>query len=276
MVESTAGRRAPRADEEAVVTRLRAAGCVFAEDEARLLLESVTGPVLERLVRRRTAGEPLEQVLGWAAFDGLRLVVEPGVFVPRRRTELLVRLADSALAEAGVLPGSSAPAAVVVELFCGVGAVAAALLRRRPGLEVVAADLDPAAVRCARRNLGDRATVVGGDLVAEVPPQLRGRVDVLIANAPYVPTAALATMPPEARLHESVLALDGGDDGLDLHRRIAAVAGEWLSPTGSLLVETSERQAAATAGLFTAAGLVATVQRDDELDATAVRAHRVG
>jgi release factor glutamine methyltransferase len=279
VVQTTAGRGPTGADEEAVVARLRAAGCVFAEDEARLLLEAATGADLEGLVRRRTTGEPLEQVLGWAAFDGLRLVVEPGVFVPRRRTELLVRLADAALAgsaaESGVLPGPSAPTPVVVELFCGVGAVAAALLRRRPGLEVVAADLDPAAVRCARRNLGDRATVVGGDLVAEVPPRLRGRVDVLVANAPYVPTAALATMPPEARLHESVLALDGGDDGLDLHRRIAAVAGEWLSPTGSLLVETSERQAGATARLFTAAGLAATIERDDELDATAVRAHRV-
>jgi release factor glutamine methyltransferase len=281
VVETTAGRGPTGADEEAVVARLRAAGCVFAEDEARLLLEAATDADLEGLLRRRTTGEPLEQVLGWAAFDGLRLVVEPGVFVPRRRTELLVRLADAALAaaEAGsdrrVPPGPSAPTPVVVELFCGVGAVAAALLRRRPGLEVVAADLDPAAVRCARRNLGDRATVVGGDLVAEVPPRLRGRVDVLVANAPYVPTAALATMPPEARLHESVLALDGGDDGLDLHRRIATVAGEWLSPTGSLLVETSERQAGATARLFTAAGLAATIERDDELDATAVRAHRV-
>ncbi|WP_245186109.1 putative protein N(5)-glutamine methyltransferase [Frigoribacterium sp. PvP032] len=265
-VVETAGHGARASDEEAVVARLRAAGCVFAEDEARLLLETAAGPELEALVARRTAGEPLEQVLGWAAFDGLRLVVEPGVFVPRRRTELLVRLADAALA--------SGTAPVVVELCCGVGAVATALLRRRPRLEVVAADLDPVAVRCARRNLGDRATVVGGDLFAELPSRLRGRVSVLVANAPYVPTAAIATMPPEARVHESPLALDGGDDGLDLHRRIAAEAGEWLSPTGTLLIETSERQAEATAALFAAAGLVTSVERDDDLDATAVRATR--
>jgi len=137
---------------------------------------------------------------------------------------------------------------------------------------VVAADLDPVAVRCARRNLGERATVVGGDLFAELPARLRGRVDVLIANAPYVPTAAIATMPSEARLHESVLALDGGADGLDLHRRIAAGAAEWLSPTGTLLIETSERQAEATAALFAAAGLDVSVERDDDLDATAVSA----
>jgi release factor glutamine methyltransferase len=273
VVDTTAGHGEPGPDEEAVVARLRAAGCVFAEDEARLLLEAATaGPGLESLVLRRTAGEPLEQVLGWAAFDGLRLVVEPGVFVPRRRTELLARLADAALAASGSALGA---APVVVELCCGVGAVAAALLRRRPLLDVVAADLDPVAVRCARRNLGERATVVGGDLFAELPARLRGRVDVLVANAPYVPTAAIATMPPEARLHESLLALDGGDDGLDLHRRIASGAGEWLGPTGTLVIETSEAQAEATAALFAAAGLVTAVQHADDLDATAVSATRL-
>ena len=223
MVDTAAGHGAQGLDEEAVVARLRAAGCVFAEDEARLLLEAAVGPSSRSLVARRAAGEPLEQVLGWAAFDGLRLVVEPGVFVPRRRTELLVRLADAALAACRArAPSGRDGLPVVVELCCGVGAVAAALLRRRPRLDVVAADLDPVAVRCARRNLGERATVVGGDLFAELPARLRGRVDVLVANAPYVPTAAIATMPPEARLHEPVLALDGGADGLDLHRRIAA------------------------------------------------------
>ncbi|MBD8583812.1 methyltransferase [Frigoribacterium sp. CFBP 8766] len=285
MVDTAAGHGAQGLDEEAVVARLRAAGCVFAEDEARLLLEAAVGSELEVLVARRASGEPLEQVLGWAAFDGLRLVVEPGVFVPRRRTELLVRLADAALA---AVPGprsapgrgqvplggttASGTAPVVVELCCGVGAVSAALLRRRPRLDVVAADLDPVAVRCARRNLGERATVVGGDLFAELPARLRGRVDVLIANAPYVPTAAIATMPPEARLHEPVLALDGGADGLDLHRRIAAGAAAWLSPTGTLVIETSEAQAEGTAALFAAADLVTAVERDEDLDATAVSA----
>jgi release factor glutamine methyltransferase len=273
VVETTAGLEAGDPVEEALVARLREAGCVWAEDEARLLLAAAHGPALDALAARRAAGEPLEQVLGWAAFAGLRLVVEPGVFVPRRRTELLVRLADAALTcpDAGRGPDK---APVVVELCCGVGAVAAALLELRPALEVVAADLDPAAVRCARRNLGGRAEVVGGDLFAELPGRLRGRVDVLVANAPYVPTAAIATMPPEARLHESVLALDGGGDGLDLHRRIAAGAGEWLSAAGTVLVETSRAQAEATAALFTTAGLVAAAVRDDDLDATVVRAAR--
>jgi len=261
-------------DEEAVVRRLRTAGCVWAEDEARLLLEAAAGAELEALLARRVAGEPLEQVLGWAGFAGLRLAVEPGVFVPRRRTGLLLDLAEAALAAATDDDDVAVPAPVVVELCCGVAAVATALLHRSPGLDVVASDLDPAAVRCARRNLGPRALVVEGDLFGGLPARLRGQVDVLVANAPYVPTGAIATMPPEARLHESPLALDGGADGLDLHRRIAASAGEWLSPTGTVLVETSVRQALATSALFTAAGLDATVERDDELDATAVRVTR--
>ncbi|MBD8726521.1 putative protein N(5)-glutamine methyltransferase [Frigoribacterium sp. CFBP 13707] len=273
MVEQRAGQRAEQGDEQHVVDRLRAAGCVFAEDEARLLVEAATGGEREAMVRRRVAGEPLEQVLGWASFDGLRVPVVPGVFVPRRRTELLVDVADALLdgTGAGAPVRRGAPARpVVVELCCGVAAVSAALLHRRPGLDLVAADLDPAAVGRARRTLGDRASVLEGDLFRPLPPRLLGRVDVLVANAPYVPTGAIATMPPEARLHESVLALDGGADGLDLHRRIAGEARAWLAPGGSLLVETSEAQADATEALLAAAGLVTRVHRDDDRDATVV------
>jgi release factor glutamine methyltransferase len=267
VVEQRAGRRAEQGDEQRVVDRLRAAGCVFAEDEARLIVEASAGSEREAMVRRRVAGEPLEQVLGWASFDGLRVPVVPGVFVPRRRTELLVDVADALLGAAG--PGAPARP-VVVELCCGVAAVSAALLRRRPGLDLVAADLDPAAVGRARLTLGDRASVLEGDLFRPLPPRLRGRVDVLVANAPYVPTGVIATMPPEARLHESALALDGGADGLDLHRRIAGEARAWLAPGGSLLVETSEAQADATEALLAAAGLATRVHRDDDRDATVV------
>lgn len=245
---------------DAVVTRLRAAGCVFAEDEARLLVASAGGPAeLDTLAGRRAAGEPLEYVLGWAEFCGRRIVVEPGVFVPRRRTELLVREA-AALAR---------PGAVVVDLCCGSGAVGVALLADVPGIEVHAADVDPVAVRCARRNLpADR--VHEGDLDAGLPRTLLGRVDVLVANAPYVPTAAIATMPPEAREHEPQLALDGGADGLAVQRRIVAVADRWLAPGGHLLIETSERQAPLLADAFARAGLRPRVARSDELVATVV------
>jgi release factor glutamine methyltransferase len=249
------------APDPAVVARLRAAGCVFAEDEAELLVAAAPpGAALEQLIARRVAGEPLEQVLGWAEFCGRRYAVEPGVFVPRRRTELLVR---SALAVAG-------PGAVVLDLCCGVGAVGAAVATSLGSAELHAADVDPAAVRCARRNLAGLGRVHEGDLFAPLPPGLLGRVDVLVVNAPYVPTAAIALMPPEARDHEARAALDGGTDGLDVHRRIAGGARRWLAPGGALLIETSRRQAPGTQALFAAAGLTARVVTDDELDATVV------
>jgi len=260
------------------VARLRAAGCVFAEDEAELLGAAVDGRVdaadeLEHLVARRVAGEPLEQVLGWAEFAGLRILLEPGVFVPRRRTELV---AAEAVRLACAVPGRRA---VVVDLCCGAGAIGAAVATAVEAaggaLELVAADIDPAAVRAARRNLEPLdATVVQGDLYAPLPAGLRGRVDVLAVNAPYVPTDEIAMMPPEARDHEALVALDGGADGLDVHRRIAASAAEWLAPGGHLLIETSRRQAPVTAGLMEDAGLSARVVRDDELDATVVVGRR--
>ncbi len=252
----------PSSPSPAVVAALRAAGCVFADDEARLLVEAARSPVeLAALVDRRVAGEPLEHVLGWAEFCGMRVAVDPGVFVPRRRTELLVHLAADLLT----------PGAVVVELCCGAAAVATALAAAVPGLVLHAVDVDPAAVRCARRNLepvGGR--VYAGDLDAPLPPALRGRVDVVVANAPYVPTGAIALMPPEARDHEPRVALDGGVDGLAVQRRVAAAAPRWLAPGGSLLIETSEEQATHTAAAVTGAGLVARVERSEELDGTAV------
>jgi release factor glutamine methyltransferase len=241
----------------ALAARLRAAGSVFAEDEARLLL-AADGD-LETLVRRRLAGEPLETVVGWAEFCGLRIVVEPGVFVPRRRTELLAREAAAL-----VRPGS-----VVVDLCCGTGAIATAVAHLAPGAELHAADLDPRAVACARRNVEPvGGSVWLGDLFAALPGRLAGRIDVLAVNAPYVPTEAIATMPPEARDHEARLALDGGDDGLEVHRRVARDAAGWLAPGGTVLIETSTRQASSTAALLADAGLAATVRRDAEVDGT--------
>ena len=243
-----------------VTAALRAAGCVFAEDEARLLIDSARSPAdLATRVARRVAGEPLEHVLGWAEFCGLRIAVGAGVFVPRRRTELLVRLATPLLR----------PGDVVVELCCGAAAVATALVAAMPGIVPHAVDIEPAAVTCARRNLGD-ARVYEGDLDAPLPPSLQGRVAVVVANAPYVPTNAIALMPPEARDHEPRVALDGGADGLDVQRRVAAAAPRWLAPGGSLLIETSERQAPSTAAAIAAAGLVPRVERSEELDGTVV------
>lgn len=243
-----------------VAARLRSAGSVFAEDEAGLLLaEASSREHLDDLVAKRMSGLPLEQILGWAEFCGLRIVVEPGVFVPRQRTRFLVQLAA----------GLATPGNVVLDLCCGTGAVGAALAAAVPGIRVYAADVDPAAARCARRNLPVDA-VFEGDLFEALPPSLAGTVDILVANAPYVPTDAISLMPPEARLYEAPVALDGGADGLNVQRRIVAEAAWWLAPGGALLIETSEAQASTTAELFVAAGLATTVRHSDDLDSTIV------
>jgi release factor glutamine methyltransferase len=244
-----------------VTARLRAAGCVFAEDEAALLVDAAAGEELESLIRRRVAGEPLEVVLGWAAFAGRRLAVAPGVFVPRRRTELL---AGEAL--------HGAPAGgLVADLCCGVGAVGAVLLTSGRRLRVHSCDIDAAAVRCAERNLAPLGGVVHwGNLFAALPAGLRGRFDVVTANAPYVPSSDVALMPREAREYEPRHTLDGGPDGLAIARRILAAAASWLRPGGRLLIETSVRQAPELAKAFGAAGFAADVLRSEELDATVV------
>ena len=220
----------------ALVARLRSAGCVFAEEEAELLVaEAASAEHLEDLVTRRVAGLPLEQVVGWAEFCGLRIAVSPGVFVPRRRTELLVREA-AALIE---------PGAVVLDLCCGSGAIGVAVSAAVGQVELHAADFDPVAVGCARRNVeAVGGTVYEGDLDAPLPSSLRGRVEVLVGCPPYVPTDSLRLMPPEARDHEPRGALDGGSDGLDVVRRLADAAATWLAPGGHLLLESSDPQAA--------------------------------
>jgi len=252
--------------QDAIARRLRAVGCVFAEDEAQLLAGSADTPdALLTMVERRAAGLPLEHVVGWVDFCGLRVLVDPGVFVPRRRSELLVR-------RAAALAG---PGATVVDLGCGSGAVGLAVAALVGGAALYAVDIEPAAVRCARRNLvaiGGQA--YAGDLYGPLPAQLRGNVDVLVANAPYVPTAAIGLLPPEARVHEPLVALDGGADGLDVVRRVAAGALGWLAPGGHLLVETGADQADAAAGVFAAAGLTAAVASDEELAATVVIGRR--
>ncbi|MGS2587063.1 putative protein N(5)-glutamine methyltransferase [Streptomyces hebeiensis] len=252
----------------AVVHELRAAGCVFAEDEARLLVSAARSPAeLAAMVERRAAGLPLEHVLGWAEFHGLRFTVDAGVFVPRRRTEFLVDRAASL----------ARPGAVVVDLCCGSGALGAALAAALGRAELHAADIDPVAVRCARRNVAAAGgRVYAGDLYDPLPAGLRGRVDVLLANVPYVPTGEIGLLPPEARIHEARVALDGGADGLDVVRRVTARAARWLAPGGHLLFETSDHQTPSALDVVAGDGLVPRVAVCDELDATVVIGTRPG
>jgi release factor glutamine methyltransferase len=255
-----------------VVARLREAGCVFAEDEARLIAAAAHTPAqLAALVDRRAAGEPLEHVLGWAEFCGRKFAVDPGVFVPRRRTEFLIR---QAAARAREVAGAGR-AVVLVDLCCGSGALGAALAAVLDQAELYAADVDPAAVRCARRNVAAAGgRVYQGDLFEPLPAALRGRVDILLANVPYVPTGDIGLLPAEARLHEARLALDGGPDGLDVLRRVAQDAASWLTPGGQLLTETSERQAPQAAAIVAGHGLAAQVVESAEWNSAVVTGTR--
>jgi release factor glutamine methyltransferase len=244
------------------IARLRSSGCVFAEDEAAVLLEaSGDDPrALATLVERRATGEPLEQVVGYADFAGVRVRLRPGVFVPRVRSELLVR---AAVDEQPV---------TVVDLCCGSGALGLAVLRQLPAIALHSADLDPVAVATARDNL--TTPVYQGDLFRPLPEELRGRVDVLLANVPYVATGHIPLLPTEARDYEPLIALDGGPDGLEVFRRIATEAPAWLAPGGVLLSEITEAQRSAATEAVNRAGLDAGEIYDDDLEARVIRGRR--
>ncbi|BCY06210.1 putative protein N(5)-glutamine methyltransferase [Actinoplanes sp. L3-i22] len=254
--------------EEEAIIRLRAAGCVFAEDEAAVLTEAAAEAAapedhLAALVARRVAGEPLEQVVGYADFAGVRVRLRPGVFVPRVRSELLVQVAAD---EAGRHPDP-----LVVDLCCGSGALGLAV-RHRVRVTLHAADLDPVAVACARDNLG--GNVYQGDLFDALPPELEGRITVLLANVPYVATRHLPFLPAEARDHEPATALDGGEDGLAVFRSVLGRTKSWLAPGGLLLSEITDAQVEAAIAAVDGNGLTAAVITDDDLDARVITARR--
>ncbi|HEX4978042.1 MAG TPA: putative protein N(5)-glutamine methyltransferase [Nocardioides sp.] len=225
---------------DATVRALAEAGCLHPEEEAAILTDAApTAEALRALVARRAAGEPLEHVVGWAEFRGLRLAVAPGVFVPRPRSDLLV---DEAASLVRCLSDPEG-AAVVVDLCCGTGAIGAALATELPQVRLHAADIDPRAVACARTNLAPVGGAVHqGDLFDALPKRLRGKVDVLVASPPYVPTDEIRLLASEARRFEPQVALDGGAEGVGLVERIARGARRWLSRGGSLALEVAGSQ----------------------------------
>lgn len=248
--------------EKSIIDRLRSEGCIFAEEETQLLIsEASSVEDLMKMVEIRASGLPLEYVLGFTMFYGQRIIVERGVFIPRQRTVFLVKHTE-ALTRIGD---------IVIDLCCGSGAVGAVIATDVNKISLHSVDIDPVAVKCASRNIADiGGHVYKGDLYNALPCSLRGRVNIIVANVPYVPTDAIKLLPQEARLYEPKVALDGGKDGLDLQRKVAEGAPRWLAPGGHLLVETSKRQAAKTFEIFTNAGLMTKIARDEELDATVV------
>lgn len=240
--------------------RLAAAGISSAGADARWLVDHVVevagdpqgagAATLEALVARREAREPLQLVLGSWSFRTVELAMRPGVFIPRPETEVVAGLAIDAARAAG-------PSPLIVEPCTGTGAISCALLAEVPGARIVATDISPEAVALATDNLGRvatgaagpdgaatgaRATVLNGDLLGPVDPNLRGHLDVLVANPPYLPDGDRDQWEPEVAGHDPGRALVGGPDGHEIVDALLADATRWLAPGGVVVLEIDERR----------------------------------
>jgi release factor glutamine methyltransferase len=252
------GRRGP------IVRELADAGCVAPEAEADELLAAAAEGLapIEELVARRVVGEPLAWIVGHAEFCGLRIRVDPRVFVPRPHREAMARRA------AALLP----PAGTAVDLCTGSGAVAAVMVDACPGATVIGTDVDPAAIACARSNGVDALL---GDLDQPIPVTLRGDVDVVTAVVPYVPTEELHLLPRDVLANESHLAIDGGPGGTAVLRRAAEAAARSLHPGGTVLLEIGGDQAGEMRTVLAALGFGdIAVQRDEDGLDRAIEARR--
>jgi release factor glutamine methyltransferase len=249
---------------EHVVRDLAKGGFIFAEAEADELLgaEEAGAGAIESLLARRLSGEPLAWITGSVLFGGIRVQVDPGVFVPRPHTEALARRAVS------LLP----PEGIAVDLCTGSGAIAAVLASVHPDATVIATDLDPVAVACARKN---GVEALAGDLDEPLSPDLHGRVDLITSVVPYVPTEELHLLPRDIRAHEPTTALDGGPRGMTTLLRIVEVSPRWLRSGGAVLLELGGDQADEVAGAMENVGLTdIQVHRDDDGQARALEARR--
>jgi release factor glutamine methyltransferase len=225
---------------QTVIDRLMVAGCVAADEEAdELVAAAPDDNTLEVWIRRREQGEPLAWITGTLQFCGHMLCVDPGVYVPRFQSEELARRASTLLAANG---------GWAVDLCTGAGAIAAHVMAEAPAATVIGVDIDMRAVVCARRN---RVHALLGDLDQ---PLRSNAFDVVTAVAPYVPTGELRLLPADVQRYEPRRTLDGGDDGLDLVRRIVVSAGRLLRPGGWLLTELGGEQDRALSPTLAASG----------------------
>lgn len=218
----------------------------------------VLGRELDRyrqLVRRRAAGEPLQKILGQTEFYSRAFKVEPGVFIPRPETERLVEIAVGLLSPAD----HRLLAPVAVEIGCGSGVIAVCLALEIPRLTVHAVDLDPGAVELTRHNahlhgVDARVHVHQGNRFDPLPRHLRGAVDLLASNPPYIRSEDIAGLAEEVKGHDPLAALDGGKDGLDSYRAIAHAMANWLRPGGAAALEIGADQGAEVSGILAASG----------------------
>jgi release factor glutamine methyltransferase len=255
-----AGVASPRVDAEWLLAGLLGVGRVTVRLDPAGAVPELLAERYGDAVRRRARREPLQRILGWEEFRGLRVRLTDAVLVPRPETEALV---EWALA---LLPARGGRRLRAVDLGTGSGCIACALAAERPDLDVVAIDVSPAAAAVARENaialgLAARIRVVAADLLDGVRDL---GADLIVSNPPYLPTGLVPELPPEVRTHEPVVALDGGADGLALIRRIAAIAHRALRASGVLVVETAGgAQATAAAALLRTADFAQVAVRAD-------------
>lgn len=236
--------------QDEITRRLRASGSVYAEREAELITQTFTSAhAREAATIRRQGGEPLEYVLGWARFGAVRVAINAPGFIPRARAVALVDAADTNVA-------ADRHRVIALDLGCGVGAIAAALTDRHPDWEVHGCDIDAAAVAVARRNAETFGfTVHSGTWFEALPAALRGRLDVVVAHLPYVPSAAIAQLPRDFRDHEPRHTVDGGADGLDPLRQVCRAGPGWLAPGGVFLTQVNRDQRKTAEAIAGNAGL---------------------
>jgi len=212
--------------------------------------QKLTGANLEtvrELVRRRGNREPLQHIIGSTSFCGFEIKVNRHVLVPRPETEMLAERAWQFLAALNPPPGAA------LDFGTGSGCLAIALAAQCPGAEVHATDISVEALRVARENaalnnLSDKIQFHSGDGFAALPRVLP--FDLIVSNPPYVPSAEIEALAPEVRDHDPRLALDGGADGLDFYRRLAAEAANHLRPAGRIMLESGDGQAEQIRQLF--------------------------
>ena len=283
------GSRSPRLDAELLLaTALGVDRAELFRTPERVLTSSEERR-FDGYVVRRQAREPVAYIRGRRAFRAIELEVTPAVLIPRPETETLVDVALEALAAVrvgghaagGVLgdrpdaearpDGAAAPGLfepLALDVGTGSGCIALALAAENPFVRLVATDISAVAVEVARRNaarlgLGDRVAIRRGDLLADLPP--RERFDLIVSNPPYIPTAEYRTLEANVRDYEPRLALHGGEDGLDVCRRLIPAAAARLRPGGVLAVEVGAGQAAAVRSLFAAAGAFAVARERADL-----------
>lgn len=227
--------------------------------QAQRVLATEEAATIVALATRRLAHEPVARILGRKEFWGLSLKLDPRTFLPRPETETVVAAALAALARDNL--GSRALR--IADLGTGSGAVLLAILSELSGEAFgLGTDISPAVLDCARDNAAAqraRALFIACDYGAAI----EGPIDVLVSNPPYIPRQEIATLEPEVRAFDPRLALDGGRDGLDGYRAIAADARRILAPDGILVVELGFGQAAAVISLFASAGLASSAPRHD-------------